>query len=186
MTRIIASHPSGYRMSRRVLSVVRSLRCRSRAARPRWLPAVAQVSAATRRSVAVRLGRVVLYRFVLGRLVLTRLTGLRLRSGDGLNLRRGLCCRRGSRSGCANSAPRSWVAESVEATCVCETGFDPNKAPNNLLANEPSLSAQGTGGSCGSSRSSRQHYRKWYYDARELGEENLVHSAVESAVDWGD
>jgi hypothetical protein len=44
----------------------------------------------------------------------------------------------------------SCVAESVEATCACGAVFDSNKAPNNLLANEPSLSAQGTGGSCGS------------------------------------
>jgi hypothetical protein len=38
-----------------------------------------------------------------------------------------------------------------EATCLNEVGFDPNKAPKNLLGNEPSLSAQGTGGICGKS-----------------------------------
>jgi hypothetical protein len=30
-------------------------------------------------------------------------------------------------------------------------GFDQGKAPKNIFANEPSLSVQGTGGSCGSS-----------------------------------
>ena len=49
----------------------------------------------------------------------------------------------------AESAPRSCVAEPVEATCVCGAGFDSYRAPNNLLASEPSLSAQGMGGSCG-------------------------------------
>ena len=48
------------------------------------------------------------------------------------------------------STPGSCVAELVEAICAFGAGFDPNKAPNNLLANEPSLSAQGTGGICGS------------------------------------
>jgi len=47
----------------------------------------------------------------------------------------------------AEFAPCSCVIESVEATCVREVG--PNKAPKYLFANEPSLSAQGTGGSRG-------------------------------------
>jgi hypothetical protein len=32
----------------------------------------------------------------------------------------------------------------------------------------------------------RQHFRKRYYSAREPCEKNLIHSAVQSAVDWGD
>jgi hypothetical protein len=51
----------------------------------------------------------------------------------------------------ADSAPRSCVAESVEATCVCTAGFDPKKPPNSLLANEPLLSAVDTGAGCGGS-----------------------------------
>jgi hypothetical protein len=39
------------------------------------------------------------------------------------------------------SALPSCVAEAVEATCVCEAGFDPNKAPNNLLADRPGNAA---------------------------------------------
>ena len=50
-----------------------------------------------------------------------------------------------------SSAPRLWVVASVEAVCVCEARFNPGKAPKNLFANEPSLSVQGMGGSCGNS-----------------------------------
>src|SRR6266487_3940270 len=50
-----------------------------------------------------------------------------------------------SQSAGAGFVPRSGIAELVDATCVCEAGFDSNRAPNNLFANEPSLSAQGTG-----------------------------------------
>jgi len=48
------------------------------------------------------------------------------------------------------TAPSSCVVELVEATCIREAGFDSNKAPKKLLADGPSLSTQGTGGSCGS------------------------------------
>jgi len=50
----IVSRPSGNRMRWPALSVARSQCCRSRSPEPRWLLAVAQDSAATRRSVAVR------------------------------------------------------------------------------------------------------------------------------------
>src|SRR5215470_13772179 len=50
----------------------------------------------------------------------------------------------------AEIAPPSGIVESVEATSVCTASFDPNNAPKNLFANEPWLSVQGTGGSCGS------------------------------------
>ena len=48
----------------------------------------------------------------------------------------------------AECAMRYCDVESVEATNLCEA--DLGKAPKNLFANEPSLSVQGTGGSCGS------------------------------------
>jgi len=51
----------------------------------------------------------------------------------------------------AGSASRPCIVESVEGTCLCEAGFDPNKAPKNLFANEPALSVHGMAGSCGSS-----------------------------------
>jgi hypothetical protein len=50
----------------------------------------------------------------------------------------------------AECAARSRVVESVESTSLCDADFDSCKASKNLFGNEPSLSAQGTGGICGS------------------------------------
>jgi hypothetical protein len=53
----------------------------------------------------------------------------------------------------AGSAPRSGIVESVEATCLCEAVFDASKPPKNVLVNEPTLSAHGTGGISGKRKS---------------------------------
>jgi hypothetical protein len=50
----------------------------------------------------------------------------------------------------AECAARSRIVESAESTSLCDADFDSSKASKNLFGNEPSLSAQGTGGSCGS------------------------------------
>ncbi len=53
--------------------------------------------------------------------------------------------------GAALDAVVAGIVESVEETCPCEAGLDPNKAPKTLFANEPSLSVHGMAGICGSS-----------------------------------
>src|ERR1019366_4090146 len=128
------------------------------------------------------LRRIVLGRFLLGRLVLTRLTGHRLRSGDGLNLRRGLWCRRGSRSGCRRipgAFLRCRIGRGDLRLCG---GVRSEQGAKQFTRQRTIVVGPGDGWQLRQSRSSRQHSRKWYYVARELGEENLVPSAVESAV----
>ena len=52
--------------------------------------------------------------------------------------KRGPRCRRGT-----DAVVAGRIVESVEETCPCEAGLDPNKAPKTLFANEPSLSVHG-------------------------------------------
>ena len=68
-----------------------------------------------------------------------------IRPGNGINLRwQALLLAATIDPVVAECAPRSSVVGSAEATCVFGADFIPNK-PNNLLANEPSLSGGGGG-----------------------------------------
>jgi hypothetical protein len=78
-----------------------------------------------------------------------RVRKIRMRLGAGFSL---AISRHGFLSG---ASPQAVSVNPVvgAASLRCrggEAGFDQKEVPNNLLANEPSLSTQGAGGNCGS------------------------------------
>jgi hypothetical protein len=72
-----------------------------------------------------------------------------IRNWPSLILAVGRCSRSVGRTSACDPARQNAARGDRHARAYRNAHVDQNKVPNNLLVNEPSLSTQGTGGSCG-------------------------------------